>query len=164
MAEKPEIVVFTRTMDGLVRIGPTPPPGVPLDFATIDTFEVTGPHFIHEGQQLAPVLDGAEWRAHREKIGFKFQQTNSETKDAIHPLARGLDPTASYTADQIAHRLNKPEAAVAQWWRNWHNGREPRLNSRLETGKGAPRVSSAYDLVVFLERYGDHIGVAMRQQ
>jgi hypothetical protein len=58
---------------------------------------------------------------------------------------------------ELAQHLNMPKAAVEQWRRNWHNGKEPRLNSRLETGRGAPRVSSAYDLVVFLERYGNHI-------
>ena len=144
-------------MTGSCRIGPTPPPGVPLDFATIDTYEATGPHSLHEGQQLAPVLDAEEWIANRERIGFTFRRTNSETKDAIQPLTKGLDPTASYTADHIAKHLKKPQSAVEQWWRNWYNGREPRLNSRLATGRGAPRVSSFYDLVVFLDRYGNHI-------
>jgi hypothetical protein len=77
-------------------------------------------------------------------------------KPGIVP-SRGLDPTASDTADQIAQHLNRPKAAVEPWRRNWHNGREPRRKSGLDTGKGVPHVSSACYLVVFLERYGDHI-------
>lgn len=151
-------VIVTCTADGTYWVGRSMPPGVPLDYATVQVFEVSGPHELVEGPGMVKPPSAEQWIDQYKKAGFTFKPQPPDEKPPHSDLASAITPGQDYTAEQIAGLFKTSKQEVERWWANVDPPREPRLRSRLQTGAGPHRVSSAYDLLEFLYHYENQLG------
>ena len=150
-------VIVTRTVDGTCRIGNSIPPGVPLDYATVQVVDVTGPVELIDGPGMVTPPNPEQWFDQYRSAGFTFEPQPPQDQPPHNDLAKAITPGRDYTAEQIARLFEKTKQEVERWWANMDPPKEPRLRSRSQTGRGPQQVSSAYDLLEFLTRYEEHL-------
>jgi hypothetical protein len=149
-------ILITRTADGTYWIGHSAPNEVPLDYGVTQVFESEGNFDPVEGPSLVRRYDDG-WLAEYQRIGFTFKLTNTQQHPPHNNLAASIVPNQTYAAEEIAKLFGTATERVKQFWDNMDPPKEPRLRFRSETGRGAARVSSGYDLLEFLHRFEKQI-------
>jgi hypothetical protein len=132
VSKQRDILIVTRTADKIYRIGRSMPPGVALDYAVVQVYEVNGPFPLIEGSGIVETPDAPAWLDQRKKEGFEFNLLNEEAKQPQSHWAKKIDPEKQYNSEEIALLFKKDKATVESWMENWHTNYEPRLHRRSQ--------------------------------
>jgi len=148
-----QILHMTKTADGVYRIGLSVPTDVPLDYAEIQMLDICGPHEMVEGTHVVETADGETWLKDRERIGFTIVRNDVQKIGPKTPQAQAITLGKNYDPQEIATLFGKSLDDVKHWQKNWFSGKGPRLHCRTPTGGGPAHLSSAWDLLMFIDHF-----------
>jgi hypothetical protein len=104
-------VFVTRTVDGTCRIGNSIPAGVPLNYATVQVVDVTGPVELIDGPGMVTPPNPEQWFDQYRSARFTFEPQPPQDQPPYNDLTKDDHPRAGLHRRTDRRPLREDEAA-----------------------------------------------------